>query len=694
MSDEPTRDDTVNLALLSDSALAALTGGDLWGASDGGPVVATKSTHHKGDRLDRYELVKPLGQGAFAEVWLAVEDGEHGFRKRVALKILKRDTTDEDTFEALLHEARVCGHLHHANIVDVYGVGQSGQATYIAMEYIEGIPLDIILKKSRRAGLRLPLSVIIELASQVAAALDHAHKATDHEGSPLELVHRDLKPSNIIVSSDGVAKVTDFGLAKTTTSTQETEVGMLRGTPSYVAPEVWMGTRDFSPTIDLFALGAILWEMAVGELLFKGELPTIIGAAVNGSVEQDLQMLRLHQPSLSGVTGLLLQRQVAERTQTAREVCDALGGLAAKHPGPGGLRLFMNLAEALIDEDITLDESVSSTALSGDEDWQRFAARLGVGSDGAPLAAAVPGLEASLRKVPGSTRRQRAAGQASAGGQLPDYQDVSDSRSAPGSTRTFTGSRSTRLSSPGSGSRDAPPARPRARKVAQFLLFGGLVAAGAVGILKSLQTGDLDPAPIAAKDASLAPEGTAEPLLKLNAPGLVKKPATASVAALSLTEGGASLRAPGAAEAKRLRAAEKKAARVAAAKKKAALAREAEQAGRTSSDLTARSPGTVAADAGIPALKQSDAVEQMGCIYFTQSGLTGWVAGKSRYNPGLPNPFPVTAGVHEVEQGIDRQNLARPTGKVRVRPGLKTEVNCTLQGGGSCRVTLSDEPCP
>ena len=148
-----------------------------------------------------------------------MEDGEHGFRKKVALKILRRDVSDEETFEALLHEARVCGHLHHPNVVDVYGVGQVGSTTFISMEYIEGVALDVILKRLRRSDLRMPLSVIMDLGIQVAMALDHAHNAKDHEGNPLELVHRDLKPSNIILSKDGLAKVTDFGLAKTTTST-------------------------------------------------------------------------------------------------------------------------------------------------------------------------------------------------------------------------------------------------------------------------------------------------------------------------------------------------------------------------------------------------------------------------------------------------------------------------------------------
>ena len=111
-------EDTVGLSSLPSRSVEVFTDEmDVPIASAEGGSTATVN-HSGGDRLGRYELVRILGQGAFAEVWLAMEDGEHGFRKRVALKILKRDVTDDETYEALLHEARVCGHLHHGNIVD------------------------------------------------------------------------------------------------------------------------------------------------------------------------------------------------------------------------------------------------------------------------------------------------------------------------------------------------------------------------------------------------------------------------------------------------------------------------------------------------------------------------------------------------------------------------------------------------
>lgn len=676
MSDELTSDDTVNLSLLSGSSISALTGEDLWGASNGGPGTVLESVHAEGDRIDRYELVKPLGQGAFAEVWLAMEDGDHGFRKRVALKILKRDARDEETFEALLHEARVCGHLHHGNIVDVYGVGQTGKTTYIAMEYIEGIPLDVILKKIRRSGLRVPLSVIVDLGRQVASALDHAHNAADHDGNSLELVHRDLKPSNIIVSSDGVAKVTDFGLAKTTTSTQETEAGMLRGTPSYVAPEVWMGTREFRPTIDLFALGAILWEMSAGELLFKGELPTIIGAAVNGSVEHDLQMLRLHQPSLAGVVGSLLQRKVEERVQTAREVCDSLGELASSVSGPGGLRLFMSLAEALVDEDLTLDEGVAQSALSGDQDWQRFAARLGVGAGGAPLVEGLPSLDRSSAPAPGPTLRQRAPRDEAGGPALdsPTDEDVS---------QEFQGMGTTRVSVPSRRVGPIEDQPPQSKWVRHLLLGGAALVAVALVFGLGRPAPEPRPAPIASPaiagdDPQEAADGgaSAEPSVQGTSPGR-----------------------SGAAESAGKKSVVKKSAAKKPATRKVADKEPGRQLGlraaSPSGDLRLRSAGASAGASLPPPLEQAAPAAKPGCISFTQGGLDGWVDGDKRFHPQFPvDSIVVTAGVHRVEQAMGMEKEDRfGNEKVMVKSGKVTEVTCNLKDR-VCKFSMTDKACP
>jgi len=308
-----------------------------------------ESIFQEGQAFDRYELQARLGSGAFAEVWRAVETGSLGFSKQVALKILKPGRMDRETRDALIHEARVCGMLHHPHLVDVYGVGETQGTAYIAMEHVEGITLSVLRKRLAAVGMRLPTSVLLDLGIQLCEGLDYAHSATDHEGSPLHLVHRDLKPGNIMLSWTSGVKIADFGLAKATTSDQTTQAGILRGTPGYIAPEVWTGSRDFQPTVDLFAVGVMLWELAVGDSLFKGPLHPLINTVLNRPVEEEIQRLQNYVPSLAEVVGGCLQRDPALRIQTAWELVEKLQVLRNAVRAPGGLELFLSLVRSVAD---------------------------------------------------------------------------------------------------------------------------------------------------------------------------------------------------------------------------------------------------------------------------------------------------------------------------------------------------------
>ena len=300
-----------------------------------------------GDELATYRLERRLGEGAFAEVWLATEEGSFGFRKQVALKVLKEEQATDEHFKSLVNEARVCGYLHHPHLVDVYGVAEAGELRFIAMEFVDGVPMDRLLSACNEAGLALPPSVILDIGIQIAQALDHAHRATDDARKPLNLVHRDLKPANVLLASRGGAKVTDFGIAKASTAVTETATGMLKGTPCYVAPEVWKGTREFLPRVDLFALGAMLWEMAVGHRLMNGEgIPALVGQALHGDVEAETAELEAVFAELAPTVRRLIEREPEQRMQSAREVEAALKDVRRRVPAPGELELFLDLFHA------------------------------------------------------------------------------------------------------------------------------------------------------------------------------------------------------------------------------------------------------------------------------------------------------------------------------------------------------------
>lgn len=298
-----------------------------------------------GLRFGPFKLLKLLGQGGCAQVWLALDEGPQGFRKRVALKVVHGQGQEAKTvFQTLVNEARVGGHLKHPNVVDLYRIGEVRGSWYIAMEYIEGYDLSVLLGRVRTLGLSLPTSIIAEIGLRIAQALDYAHNASDDEGNPLRLVHRDLKPANVLVSTSGRVKVADFGIAKATTNVKSTTVGHLKGTPCYMAPEVWRGSREFKARMDLFSLGSMLWEMCTGARLAQGtNLAAVAGRLMFGDAGEEAALVRDSHPELVELLHGLLERKPKRRTQTAAEVVTQLREILRLVPRPGELDLFLSL---------------------------------------------------------------------------------------------------------------------------------------------------------------------------------------------------------------------------------------------------------------------------------------------------------------------------------------------------------------
>ena len=220
--------------------------------------------------LGRYELLEELGRGAMGVVY---KGHDPSIDRPVALKVLAAEpglpeAEHEQRRKRFLREARAAGRLTHPSIVTIYDVGEEHEQAFLVMEYVEGEPLDRILRRVRA----LPLSRVLDIADQVAGALDYAHAHG--------IIHRDVKPANILLSPDDRVKVTDFGIARLAdgelTLTQHTP-----GTPSYMAPEQVTG-HPVDGRSDVFALGALLYELLTGARAFPGEnLATIVHRIVN-----------------------------------------------------------------------------------------------------------------------------------------------------------------------------------------------------------------------------------------------------------------------------------------------------------------------------------------------------------------------------------------------------------------------------
>jgi serine/threonine protein kinase len=186
--------------------------------------------------LGAYELLRPLGAGGMAETFVAVRRGPAGFEQRVCLKRILPGCAADPTFvELFLDEARLLARLQCRNIVHVYDFGETEGTYYMALELVEGMDLEGLLKALRARNQRMSPSVALYVTGEVLAALSYAH-TLEIDGEPQHIVHRDISPSNILISKNGEVKLTDFGIAKARGRTHRTQTGHTKGKIAYMSP--------------------------------------------------------------------------------------------------------------------------------------------------------------------------------------------------------------------------------------------------------------------------------------------------------------------------------------------------------------------------------------------------------------------------------------------------------------------------
>ena len=238
------------------------------------------------DRFGKYRLVAELGSGGMADVSLAIIEGPTGlgFSKLVVLKRLRPNLTEDAEFVAMLvDEARLAARLNHPNVVQTIEVGDVDDRYYIAMEHLEGQPLQRIQQRAARGNL-VPAPIQYHVLAEVLGGLHHAHELTDYDGTPLEVVHRDVSPHNVFVTYDGVAKIVDFGIAKAEGRGIQTRTGVVKGKLTYMAPEQAMAFGT-DRRADVFSVGVMLWEVATGQRMWKGLQDTeILRRLITGKV--------------------------------------------------------------------------------------------------------------------------------------------------------------------------------------------------------------------------------------------------------------------------------------------------------------------------------------------------------------------------------------------------------------------------
>jgi eukaryotic-like serine/threonine-protein kinase len=229
------------------------------------------SVDGEGERLDRFELVAELASGGMATVYLARLSGVAGFQRLVAIKRLHPHLAKEPDFiEMFLDEARLAARIHHPNVVPIQEVGESPQGYYLVMDYVDGDTLARLLARAAQAKTQIPWGVTIRILLDTLAGLHAAHELKDDLGQALQIVHRDVSPQNILVGADGIARITDFGVARASSRLSTTRSGQLKGKLAYMAPEQARG-ENIDRRADIFSCGIVLWECLALKRLFKGE---------------------------------------------------------------------------------------------------------------------------------------------------------------------------------------------------------------------------------------------------------------------------------------------------------------------------------------------------------------------------------------------------------------------------------------
>ena len=209
------------------------------------PEIEIVSGVEAAPRVGRYTIIRQLGRGACADVFLARADGPAGFEKRVALKVLRREMTrDQQIVEQFLAEARLASELSHPNIVATLDLGM-GDDYFIAMELVDGTDLWRLGETLRRLGQQMPVAVALTIVRRVCDGLHAAHTAVDARGESLRVVHRDIKPANVFLARNGMIKIGDFGVARAQqlNRPQLTTFGMVKGTTQFMPPEQRTGER-------------------------------------------------------------------------------------------------------------------------------------------------------------------------------------------------------------------------------------------------------------------------------------------------------------------------------------------------------------------------------------------------------------------------------------------------------------------
>ncbi len=271
-------------------------------------------------RFGKYLLFDKIATGGMAELYRAKMTGDEGFEKLIAVKkILPHLALEKELVDSFIDEAKLAAHLQHENIIRIYDFGTMEHDYFIAMEYLFGKNLRMVMDAAARREGTLPLEHVLFVIGRVCDGLDYSHDLTDLSGRPLKIIHRDISPPNVFLTYDGVVKIVDFGVAKAASKNTTTQSGIIKGKLAYMSPEQARG-EEIDHRSDIFSVGILLYEMVTGERMFTGETMQVL-AKVR---EADFIPAEELKPGLAPEIAALLKKALApdrnERYQSCGEM--------------------------------------------------------------------------------------------------------------------------------------------------------------------------------------------------------------------------------------------------------------------------------------------------------------------------------------------------------------------------------------
>ncbi len=296
--------------------------------------------------IGNYVLCGELAKGGMATIYIGHAIGS---KEPLAIKKMNVHGSSPDLITMFLDELALAGSVKHRNIVRTIEVVSTDDDLCLVMEYVEGETVSKLMRAAREQNILVPVPIVCGIVVAALHALHAVHEATDANGKSLEIVHRDVSPQNIVVGTDGVTRLLDFGVAKAAVRLQQTRTGELKGKVAYMAPEQ-LERHEVTKLTDLYAMAVVLWEALAGRRLFEAETEgQLVRKVMQGTTDPPSTARSDIPSSVDAVVMRALAREPADRYQTARQLAGAIEGAVPIARAPEIAELVLAVAKKTLD---------------------------------------------------------------------------------------------------------------------------------------------------------------------------------------------------------------------------------------------------------------------------------------------------------------------------------------------------------